>query len=84
MVAADSSTQATLGTVSSPLELAPQGEHTSVSISGGKRKAVKPAVKVTLTSLTPNNVRITVELERPCLSFWSHWVHFSESRVLQG
>jgi hypothetical protein len=56
MVAADSSTQATLGTVSSPIELAPQGEHTSVSISGGKRKTVRPNVKVTLTSLTPNNV----------------------------
>ena len=58
MTAADSSTQATLGTVSSPITLNPQGEHTSVNISGGKRKTVRPNVKVTLTSLTPNNVSL--------------------------
>ncbi|KAL7424433.1 N-acetyltransferase 5 [Cryptotrichosporon argae] len=46
-------TAATLGTVSSPLDLAPKGEHEAVSISA--RGRIRPKPKVTLTSLTPNN-----------------------------
>ncbi|KAI9633739.1 acetyltransferase [Dioszegia hungarica] len=50
-------TFATQGTVSNPLDLAPQGEHVSVDLAVGKsqRKTVRPKVKVTLTSLTTNN-----------------------------
>ena len=53
-------TFATQGTVSNPLDLAPQGEHVSVDLAAGKsqRKTVRPKVKVTLTSLTTNNVRL--------------------------
>ncbi|WVQ74344.1 hypothetical protein IAR50_003944 [Cryptococcus sp. DSM 104548] len=45
----------TTGTVSNPLDLSTvQGEHANVSLSSSK-KNIKPAVKVTLTSLTPHN-----------------------------
>jgi hypothetical protein len=50
-------TYSTAGTVSSPLDLDNvKGEHQSVNVSGGRRKVVSPKVKVTLTSLTVNNV----------------------------
>lgn len=50
-------TYSTTGTVSNPLDLSQiQGEHTSVNLSSSNKKNVKPNVKVTLTSLTPNNV----------------------------
>ncbi|OWZ76694.1 acetyltransferase [Cryptococcus neoformans Bt85] len=49
-------TYSTTGTVSNPLDLSQiQGEHTSVNLSSSNKKNVKPNVKVTLTSLTPNN-----------------------------
>jgi hypothetical protein len=55
-------TYSTAGTVSSPLDLDNvKGEHQSVNVSGGRRKVVSPKVKVTLTSLTVNNVS-------PCFS----------------
>lgn len=54
---ASTATYSTAGTVSSPLDLdAVKGEHQSVNVSGSRRKTVTPKVKVTLTSLTPNNV----------------------------
>ena len=54
---AETPTYSTAGTVSSPLDLDNvKGEHQSVKISGGRRKVVSPKVKVTLTSLTINNV----------------------------
>lgn len=48
----------TAGTVSAPLDLdAVRGEHEAVAINGGKgRGKVSPKPKVTLTSLTVNNV----------------------------
>jgi len=50
-------TYSTAGTVSSPLDLDNvKGEYQSVNVSGGRRKVVSPKVKVTLTSLTVNNV----------------------------
>lgn len=46
----------TAGTVSSPLDLdAVRGEHEAVALNGG-RKTISPKPKVTLTSLTVNNV----------------------------
>lgn len=48
----------TTGTVSDPLDLEslrPQGEHTAVKLSASSN--IRPKPKVTLTSLTPNNVR---------------------------
>ena len=54
-------TYSTAGTVSSPLDLDNvKGEHQSVNVSGGRRKVVSPKVKVTLTSLTVNNVSISL------------------------
>jgi hypothetical protein len=54
-------TYSTAGTVSSPLDLDNvKGEHQSVNVSGGRRKVVSPKVKVTLTSLTVNNVSLQV------------------------
>lgn len=47
----------TAGTVSAPLDLdAVRGEHEAVAVNGGKKVAPKP--KVTLTSLTVNNVSV--------------------------
>lgn len=53
----------TAGTVSSPIDLTPKGEYESVKLNGtangtakAKGKVVSPKVKVTLTSLTINNV----------------------------
>ena len=50
----------TTGTVSSPLNLdsfaPPKGEHETVRLNGSARK-IRPKPKVTLTSLTINNVR---------------------------
>lgn len=49
----------TTGTVSAPVnldELVPKGEHTAVNLNGST-KNIRPKPKVTLTSLTPNNVR---------------------------
>jgi hypothetical protein len=57
----ETTTYSTAGTVSSPLDLDNvKGEHQSVNVSGSgsRRKVVTPKVKVTLTSLTPNNVSI--------------------------
>lgn len=50
----------TAGTVSSPLDLdSVRGEHETVALNGGKqRKAISPKPKVTLTSLTVNNVGV--------------------------
>jgi hypothetical protein len=60
MVAAATVTYSTAGTISSPLDLEAKGEHSAVSLDSNrsKRKVVRPKVKVTLTSLTPNNVGI--------------------------
>lgn len=49
-------TYSTAGTVSSPLDLDKvRGEHEAVNVNGGGRK-ISPKPKVTLTSLTVNNV----------------------------
>ena len=51
-------TYSTTGTVSAPVnldQLVPQGEHTAVKLNGSA-KNISPKPKVTLTSLTPNNV----------------------------
>jgi hypothetical protein len=48
----------TAGTVSAPVDLdqlVPKGEHTAVKLNGSS-KNIRPKPKVTLTSLTPNNV----------------------------
>jgi hypothetical protein len=48
----------TAGTVSAPVDLdqlVPKGEHTTVKLNGSA-KNIRPKPKVTLTSLTPNNV----------------------------
>lgn len=47
----------TTGTVSSPLDLDAKGEHQMVELSNKKRK-IRPKPKVTLTSLTINNVSL--------------------------
>ena len=47
----------TTDTVSSPLDLSPRGEHESVQLHGHRKsRTVTPRPKVTLTSLTLNNV----------------------------
>ena len=50
----------TTGTVSSPLDLeslhAPKGEHEAVPLNGSASSKISPKPKVTLTSLTLNNV----------------------------
>ena len=51
----------TTGTVSAPVDLddlVPKGEHTAVKL--GTTKNIRPKPKVTLTSLTTNNVRWTL------------------------
>lgn len=51
-------TYSTAGTVSSPLDLDKvRGEHEAVNVNGGGRK-ISPKPKVTLTSLTVNNVSV--------------------------
>lgn len=57
-------TFSTMGTVSAPIELEAKGEHTAVQVDGGKgKRKISPKVKVTLTSLTPNNVSLPGMLE---------------------
>ena len=60
MPATTSPTYSTTGTVSSPLNLdslvVPKGEHETVRLNGSSSKKIRPKPKVTLTSLTVNNV----------------------------
>lgn len=61
-------TFSTMGTVSAPIELEAKGEHTAVQVDGGKgKRKISPKVKVTLTSLTPNNVSCSGVLTEPRL-----------------
>lgn len=54
-------TYSTAGTVSSPLDLdAVRGEHEAVKVNGAAGRKVSPKPKVTLTSLTVNNVSADV------------------------
>lgn len=57
----------TTGTVSAPVnldDLVPKGEHTTVKLNG-THKNIQPKPKVTLTSLTPNNVSAIIALNDP-------------------